>query len=187
MVALAASCMPDPHRPAVAHRDSLPATSSRVTKDAPSAIQRASSNTAPCSRATAPWDSVDIFVEIPAKLHGPQRVKLALKIRNENPERVCVGLAVPPPAYDLVVRTPEGKEVWSRWYTPPGAIERGIHEALRVYDLAPGEALELSDEWYVTTNQGEPVPPGTYYLQGSLLGVGQPPPTTEPVEFVVVR
>ena len=35
-------------------------------------------------------------------------------------------------------------------------------------NLKPGEALEFVGEWEQVDNRGEPVPPGTYFINGVL-------------------
>ncbi len=148
----------------------------------PDCAKRASS-ASPGRGGVTPDSLLETWVEAPARVRVGESVELKLKIRGQSGRPVRVGIAGPPPAFDLVIRTENGDKVWSRWQTLPGGIERGYGLALSVYDLEANEVLEFEDRWDGTDRAGKSLPPGRYYVQGSLMSSSACP--TKPIPIVV--
>jgi hypothetical protein len=99
-------------------------------------------------------------------LDVPQRVPLghpmlvAGTLTNEGSEPVSVGVGESL-ALDVVVTRPDGAEVWRR--SRHGALPAGAQRTLR-----PGEVLATGLAWDQRDDEGQRVPPGTYYVRGYL-------------------
>src|SRR5690606_8573175 len=112
-------------------------------------------------------DSLRFTLHAPAHAAPGEAVPIELRLTNIASETVTVHLLGREIAFDVEVRDASGDLVWRRL---EGEI---IPQILQVRILAPGETLTLRDVWTQRTNQGRPVPAGTYLLQGVL-------PTEEP-------
>lgn len=112
-------------------------------------------------------DSLRFTLHAPAHAAPGETVPIELRLTNIASETVTVHLLGREIAFDVEVRDASGDLVWRRL---EGEI---IPQILQVRILAPGETLTLRDVWTQRTNQGRPVPAGTYLLQGVL-------PTEEP-------
>jgi hypothetical protein len=82
-------------------------------------------------------------------------------------------------AFDLVVRSPDGRVVWRR-------LEgQSIPAILQIRTPAPGEALALSDTWTQRGGDRRAVPPGTYSVEGVLPTDAPEPLRAPPVPLVI--
>jgi hypothetical protein len=122
--------------------------------------------------------SATLRLEIPSEVRAgePLLLRMAYKNPSARPVQLTLGGR---PAYDFIVTTPEGVEVW-RW--THGAI---ILEILEVKTVMPKGELRFTAEWNQVDNKGVPVPPGIYLVRGRLHS--EPPQTieTEPKQVVI--
>ena len=105
--------------------------------------------------------AVDYSLELVSQASYGKPVQMKLTLRNVSDDSVSISLGGRPP-YDFVVSTPDGERVW-HWKCAKIVEEAGDHKTLET-----GEALEFVGEWEQVDNRGEPVPPGTYMVQGVL-------------------
>jgi hypothetical protein len=105
--------------------------------------------------------SLVLRLEVPADVRVGQPVPLTLKLQNTSKHPVELPFSGRP-AYDFVVTRPDGMEVWS-W-----SHGQAIQAILEFKTLKPGEALEFAAAWEQRDNEGQPVPSGTYRVQGIL-------------------
>ena len=105
---------------------------------------------------------------------------MKLTLRSVSDEPVSFLLGGRPP-HDFVVSTPDGEQVW-HW-----KCAKVIEQPLDSKTLEPGEELELTGEWEQVDNRGEPVPPGTYLVNGLLNMEAPEMLVTPPHEFKVLR
>jgi hypothetical protein len=105
--------------------------------------------------------SLTLGLEVPAGTRVGTPVPLTLTLRNTShgPVELTLGGR---PAYDVIVTTPDGQEVW-RW-----SHGQAIQAILELKTLAPGEELEFAAVWEQRDNAGRPVPAGTYWMRGVL-------------------
>lgn len=66
--------------------------------------------------------------------------------------------------FDVAVTRSDGSAVWNHLHG------RTILLAAHTRTLTPGEVIELEATWNLRDNAGQPVGPGTYRLQGKMLG-----------------
>lgn len=113
-----------------------------------------------CGGAGQPVSPVlALRVVAPARVPLGERVVLRLVLRNASATPVEVQLNGRP-AHDAVVRRPDGTEVW-RW-----SHGQTIQDILQVSMLQPSEELAFEAVWPQRDNNGRPVTPGAYRLQG---------------------
>jgi len=105
--------------------------------------------------------SLAFGLEVPAGARVGTPVPLTLKLRNTSHRSVELTLGGRP-AYDFVVTTPDGLEVW-RW-----SHGQAIQAILELKTLRPGEELVFTAEWAQRDNEGRSVPAGTYWVRGVL-------------------
>lgn len=103
----------------------------------------------------APWNRVEPYWKL------NQSMPLKLKLRNVSDQAAQVTL-LKRPAYDFVVDTPEGQEVW-RW-----TYEKLAQDVTELQTLAPKEELAFEAEWNLHDNQDNPILPGYYCIRGIL-------------------
>lgn len=119
-------------------------------------------------------DSVRLSIEFPHEVRVGEKIPLRFQAKNVGLQPVEIQLTSRPPVFDVVVRSPDGTEVWRRLHS------RFFYNALLTRKtLNPGEVLELTGEWDQRDKDGKPITPGTYSVQGALPGVGSPSHTTE--------
>lgn len=100
-------------------------------------------------------------LELPAGIHVGTPVSFKLTVQNTSNRPVTLTLGGRP-AYDVVVTTPDGQEVW-RW-----SHGEAIQQILERKPLKPKETLEFAAVWEQRDNAGTPVPAGTYRVRGLL-------------------
>lgn len=118
-----------------------------------------------------PLQFLSLWLEVPAEIQAGETVPLKLKVKNTGECTFKLSLGGRP-AHDFIVTSLDGTEVWHWWHRQP--VQRVIVEKT----LQPGEELEFEVDWDQKDNDGDPVPPATYFVQGVLavLPGGQAPP-----------
>lgn len=104
--------------------------------------------------------AVTVELELPDTVRPGDEVPITLRVRNTGTGPVELRMTGDPVAFDLFVTRPDGTEVLRRLH---GEV---IAEVLQQRFLPPGEAIELPDQWQQRDDEGRPVAPGTYYVQG---------------------
>jgi len=97
---------------------------------------------------------------VPRKAHLGDTVEITIRVRNAGKRAADLELSGRPVAFDVVIRGPDGTEVWRR--LGQGAIAA----ALMVLRLEPGEAHEFSLRWAEVDDAGSQVRPGRYTVRG---------------------
>ena len=105
--------------------------------------------------------AVEYSLEVVSQAPYGETVEMKLMLRNvgDGPVSFLLGGS---PAYDFVVSTPDGEQVW-HWKCAKITLL-----LLDSKTLEPGEELEFVGEWEQVDNRGEPVPPGTYLVRAVL-------------------
>lgn len=110
-----------------------------------------------------------LWLEMPSEVSMGEAVPLVLKIKNVNDHLIVLGHASP--AYNFIVTRPDGTEVW-RWAT-------GTLDVILSMSMNAREEVELTAEWdqrelrwddQGSLIKGNPVPLGTYWVQGIFHG-----------------
>jgi hypothetical protein len=101
------------------------------------------------------------WLDAPAEARLGQTVPLKLTWKNVTDRPVKLALSGRP-AYDFVVTTPDGREIW-RWRHGQATLQ-----ILEIKTLNPGEELKGTADWQQVNNAGQPVPPGRYLVRGFL-------------------
>jgi Intracellular proteinase inhibitor len=102
-----------------------------------------------------------LSLEAPDEVEAGQTVNLKLIWRNltDRPVELTLGGR---PAYDFVVTTNEGKEMW-RWLAG-----QTVQDILEIKTVDPGQKLEFMLDWQPVDQAGAALPPGHYMVQGIL-------------------
>jgi hypothetical protein len=111
---------------------------------------------------------LQLRLELPPRVHAREPVPLRLVLQNHGLQAEEVDLSGETVAFDIVVFSLDGFEVWSR-------LEIVLMpRVLQTRTLAPGESLAFTDAWLQRDRSGRQVAPGTYMLQGILPVAGVP-------------
>jgi len=124
--------------------------------------------TAGCMKNANPGGLL-LWLEIPSHVSIGETVPLILKLKNISSHPIVLGHASP--AYNFIVTRSDGTEVW-RWAT--GTLDLVLSTTVNA-----GEEVEFTAEWDQRELRwddqggpikGNPVPPGTYWVQGIFHG-----------------
>jgi len=107
--------------------------------------------------AGAPTLALRLEVLAGVRVRTPVPFKLTLQNLSNRSVTLTLGGR---PAYDVVVTTPGGQEIW-RW-----SQGKAIQQILERKTLEPGEALAFTAVWDQDDNAEASVPAGTYRVQG---------------------
>jgi Intracellular proteinase inhibitor len=119
-----------------------------------------------------------LSLEAPDEVATGQTVNLKLIWRNMTDRPVDLTLAGRP-AYDFVVTSQEGKEIW-RWLAG-----QAVQDLIEIKTVDPGQKLEFILEWQPVDQAGAALPPGNYRVHGVL---NLEPPTmikTKPKPLII--
>ena len=105
--------------------------------------------------------AIEYSLEVVSQPPYGEPVQMKLTLQNVSDEPVSFFLGGWP-AYDFVVSTPDGEQVW-HWMCAKFTLA-----SLNIETLEPGEELEFIGEWEQIDNRGEPVPPGVYLVRSVL-------------------
>ncbi len=119
-----------------------------------------------------------LSLEAPDEVEAGQTVNSKLIWQNltDKPVELILGGR---PAYDFVLTSSEGKEIW-RWRDG-----QTVQEILEIKTMDPGQKLEFTSEWRLVDQSGAELPPGRYTLHGIL---NLDPPTvikTKPQPLII--
>jgi Intracellular proteinase inhibitor len=110
-----------------------------------------------------------------------QVVQMKMTIRNLGAEPITLRFNTSQ-RYDFVVRrVPDGAVVW-QW-----SFNRYFLLSLGAETLAPGESREVIEVWNQQTNAGQPVPTGTYRLEGIVTSSDPAPLLSNPTFIQIGR
>jgi hypothetical protein len=113
-------------------------------------------------------DSLRLSLGVPAHSAAGTPVPFILTIANVSGRPLDLYLRGRTIAFDIVVLDSAGTAIWRRL---EGEI---IPAVLRLEILAPGQLLDLSDEWDQRDDAGRPVSAGRYTAYGEVLTEGPP-------------
>lgn len=115
-------------------------------------------------------------LEVPSKVRIGERVEFKLKVKNLSNHTLYLPMAAVPP-YNFGVSQPDGTDVWclagivtdkilcDRW-----SSDSSLHNyLLEPVILEPSEELFFVAEWDQRDYNGNPVPPGTYWVHAVLV------------------
>jgi Intracellular proteinase inhibitor len=102
-----------------------------------------------------------LSLEAPDEVEAGQTVNLKLIWRNLTDQPIGLTLGGRP-AYDFVVTTNEGKEIW-RWLAG-----QTVQDILEIKTVDPGQKLEFMLEVQPVDQAGAALPPGNYLVHGIL-------------------
>ena len=105
--------------------------------------------------------AIEYSLEVVSQAPYGEPVQMKLTLQNVSDEPVSFFLGGWP-AYDFVVSTPDGEQVW-HWMCAKFTLA-----SLNIETLEPREDLEFIGEWEQIDNRGEPVPPGVYSVRAVL-------------------
>jgi hypothetical protein len=125
-------------------------------------------------------DSIDRWIELPARVREGSAVPLKLALKNPGDRPVGLHLAGWGEVFTFVITRSDGTEVWSRGHNQ---FAYGVE--LRD-TLHPGAVREFRAEWDQRDNTGNPVPLGTYYVRGVVF-TSNSRLQTDPKRLVVFR
>lgn len=110
--------------------------------------------------------SVELLIKSQVRLG--EMVTMQLKVRNNGNRPVTLTFTNPPEA-DFLVMGEDGSEIW-RWSHGKAFIMSGTNSLVvpPPVTLPPGGEKEYEVEWDQKDNDGNPVPAGTYLVQGIL-------------------
>lgn len=115
----------------------------------------------------------------PAAVRAGERVPVTIRITNPSDKPIDAYFVGREIAFDIVVRKGDSSVVWRR------LTGRGVQMVLQVRTLAPGQTLELGDTWSQQTDAGGVMAPGSYSVQGVVLGQGKEEMRTEPKKLEI--
>lgn len=110
---------------------------------------------------------LQLSLELPPRVRAGDPIPMRLVLRNHGFRAETVDLGEPL-TFDIVVFSLDGLEVWSRFET---VFQPRI---LQTHAIGAGKSLVFVDAWKQRTNEGCPVAPGTYMVQGILPVAGVP-------------
>jgi hypothetical protein len=120
-----------------------------------------------------------LSLEAPDEVEAGQAVNLKLIWRNltDHPVELTLGGR---PAYDFVVTSEEGKEIW-RWLAG-----QAVQDILELRTVDPSQKLEFILEWQPVDQAGTALPPGSYLVQG-ILNLEPPAVLKTRTKLLIVR
>jgi len=102
-----------------------------------------------------------LSLNAPLQVKAGEAVTLELTLTNQTGRHLTFFMPDPYP-HQFVVETPNGTPLWSLTFDK---VIAGM-EVTR--SLAPDESLTFRELWDLTDNNGIPLPPGNYFVRGSL-------------------
>jgi hypothetical protein len=112
--------------------------------------------------------TITFTVVAPASVRRGEPVPITLRLTNTGGRALTLYLTGRSITFDIIVARLDGDVVWRR-------LEHvASQQILQVKTLAPGETLELKDQWRQRTNAGAAAPTGDYTVTGVIPTDGQP-------------
>ena len=118
-------------------------------------------------------DTVQVQLVLPEQARTGDSVTITVRVQNISERRLDLALVGREIAFDILIRTRAGAQVWRR------LEHRTLQSILQLKSLAPGEAFELRDTWAAGA-------PGEYLVTASLPTDGEPLVTRQPAILRVV-
>ena len=129
--------------------------------------------------ALAP-ESLHIRLDVPAETRTGRAVRIVIKLENRGERPLELYLRGRTIAFDIFIATADGQPVWQR------LKDEVIPAIIQLKTLAPGEVLELKEEWDQRSNDGEVAGPGSYMVRATILTDGPRPLETDPASLRIV-
>lgn len=107
-------------------------------------------------------DSVAFRVELPRPAYAGKPVPVVLRLTNRTERPLELALQGRPLAFDVTVTAADGTVIWRRL---EGEVVSSI---LALRSLEPAETLTFEAEWDGRDRGGHFVPPGRYFVNGTL-------------------
>jgi hypothetical protein len=105
---------------------------------------------------------LDLRLEAPSRTRSGVHVPLRLVLSNPTPRPITIDLGGMPTAFDFVVHTVDGVEIWRR-------LEgTNIRDVLAPRTVEPGGSIRYTAIWPQRDDEGRPVRPGLYRVVGIL-------------------
>lgn len=104
-------------------------------------------------------------------------IRLWGRNRSDRPITLAFGSR---PVHDIVVTKGDGTEVW-RW-----SHSKVFSQVPKVKTLNPHEQFEFATEWDQRNNEGQLVPPGTYWVRGMLYFEPEQKLETKPERLIII-
>lgn len=111
---------------------------------------------------TVDYDAFSAALQVAASVRPGQPVPMELVVRNESNRALYLGTGDSATTFDFVIRDRHGSIVWNRMHGREALL------VLMEHTLAPGQELRFSDVWKQQSNDGAPIPPGTYEVRAAL-------------------
>lgn len=120
--------------------------------------------------------SVQVQLEVEQQVVAGESVTMRLKVENEGAQPVTLTFPTSQ-RYDFIVTRTDGTVVW-QW-----SHGKNFTQAVGTLTLAPGQEVELQEEWDQRGNDGNLVAPGDYQVRGVL--TVKPPIVTAPEPLTI--
>jgi hypothetical protein len=131
--------------------------------------------------SAVPADSISFEILLARQVGAGQPVAITLRLTNRGATARQFYLLGRTITFDILVSRPDGQVVWQRLH---GQL---VPQILQVVTLEPGQRLDFTDTWAQRTNEGEPVGPGTFMVQGVLPTDERQPMRTALAELVIAE
>jgi hypothetical protein len=113
----------------------------------------------------AQQSALRVELVVPAAVRAGEPVPVKIRITNPGDKPVDAYFVGREIAFDIIVRERQGERtIWRR------LTGRAVHMVLQVRTFAPGETIELGDTWRQERDGGGVVAPGSYTVEGVVLG-----------------
>jgi hypothetical protein len=124
---------------------------------------------------------LELRLETPVRVRAGDLVPLRLVLANPTDEAVRIDLGGDPTAFDFIISTIDGVEIWRR-------LEGfAVGETLVPWTLEPGSSIRFTATWSQRDNDDRPVGSGRYRIAGTVSVPGTPDGwVTESRAFTIV-
>ena len=116
-------------------------------------------------RPIVDYSAFSIEFEMPQSIRRRQAIPLRLAVRNTSDKWVWLETGDSTYTFNFIVTDQNGTEVWNRlWHRR----EEPVPMILKQKPMPPGQTTRFSDVWNQRDNRGKRVPPGVYFVRGTL-------------------
>jgi hypothetical protein len=131
------------------------------------------------SSPTPMSEAIELHVEAPEKATVGDSVDLRLIVANQSNAVAELSGALPYERYHFVISDSAGEQVWH------SRFGQGVGDIAAPWTVAPKQEIVYEEVWSTERNDGDPVPPGTYFIRGTVSLVG-PTAMSDPVEIEIL-